>query len=153
MKPPRLDDQLCFALYSASRLIVRAYKPILIELGLTYAQYLVMMVLWEWDDKGDNEHTVGELGERLFLDSGTLTPLLKRLADRDLVYRKRSETDERKVLIGVSERGAALAFRAHQVPYSLAGYFEDGDLDDLVSLRSNVQGIVGRLADGVPDRS
>jgi len=151
MKTPRLDDQLCFALYSASRLIIRTYKPVLMELGLTYPQYLVMMVLWEWDDAGANAHSVRELGDKLHLDSGTLTPLLKRLADRELVYRKRSETDERVVCVGVSQTGRELASRAHEVPYSLACYFQGGDLERLVSMRSNVQRIVERLAEGVPE--
>ena len=84
MTTPRLDDQLCFALYAANRLVARSYKPVLLKLGLTYPQYLVMLVLWEQDDRA-----VHELGELLQLDSGTLTPLLKRLETSGLVSRQR----------------------------------------------------------------
>lgn len=103
--PPslRLDDQLCFALYSASHLMTKAYKPMLAELGITYPQYLALLVLWEEDDI-----TVGRLGERLFLDSGTLTPLLKRLEAAGLVSRRRDPADERQVRVVLTQAGRAL---------------------------------------------
>lgn len=122
-KPPtpdsawlRLDNQLCFALYSSSLAMTRLYKPLLEPLGLTYPQYLALLVLWETDGIG-----VGELGERLFLDSGTLTPLLKRLEAAGLVRRVRSSDDERRVLVHLTEQGRALRARARPVPRELAG--------------------------------
>ena len=153
MKPPRLDDQLCFALYTASRLVIRAYKPTLVALGLTYPQYLVMLVLWEWDEAGDNAHAMGELGDRLHLDSGTLTPLLKRLQDRGLVTRTRSEIDERVLLVGVTSAGRDLSHRGHEVPYSLACYFRGDDLDNLIALRTSVQRIVERLGEDLTEQT
>ncbi len=112
---PRLDDQLCFALYSASRAFTRAYQPLLAELGLTYPQYAVMLVLWEKDDL-----SVSELGERLSLDSGTLTPLLKRLEEAKLVSRTRSEEDERVVRIALTAAGKKLERKAADIPSALA---------------------------------
>ena len=112
---PRLDDQLCFALYSASRAFTRAYQPLLAELGLTYPQYAVMLVLWEKDDL-----SVSELGERLSLDSGTLTPLLKRLEEAKLVSRTRSEEDERVVRIALTAAGKKLERKAAEIPSALA---------------------------------
>ena len=92
-----LDNQLCFKLYAASRAVTRAYKPMLDQLGLTYPQYVVMLVLWEWHHATPPQPTVKALGERLMLDSGTLTPLLKRLEQLGLVRRQRSAQDEREV--------------------------------------------------------
>jgi DNA-binding MarR family transcriptional regulator len=107
----RLDRQLCFALYAASRAMTRAYGPVLEPLGLTYPQYLVMLVLWETDDR-----TVGELGDRLGLDSGTLTPLLKRLEQRELIGRSRDPADERVVRIRLTDAGRALRDQATPRP-------------------------------------
>jgi DNA-binding MarR family transcriptional regulator len=97
--PPQLllENQICFPLYSAANALVRAYRPLLEDLDLTYLQYVVLMVLWE-----DSSLNVKELGERLGLDSGTLTPLLKRLEGKGLVDRRRSETDERARIITVT---------------------------------------------------
>lgn len=106
-----LDKQLCFALYSSSLAMTKLYKPLLAELGLTYPQYLVMLALWEQDGQG-----VSELGLRLFLDSGTLTPLLKRLEVAGLVQRQRADTDERRVLVSLSTAGKRLKARAAQIP-------------------------------------
>jgi len=100
---PRLSQQLCFALYSTFNALSRVYAPLLEPHGLTYLQYLAMMVLWECDSL-----TVGALGERLFLDSGTLTPLLKKLEAKKLVTRKRDPGDERRVVIALTEAGRAL---------------------------------------------
>src|SRR3954468_16902148 len=102
-----LDDQLCFALYAASRAMTARYRPMLEELGLTYPQYLVMMLLWEEDHQ-----TVGQLGARLALDSGTLSPLLKRLTAAGLVTRHRRVEDERSVAIALTDSGRALRDRA-----------------------------------------
>lgn len=107
-----LDNQLCFALYNASRAMTRAYGPLLAELGLTYPQYLAMLALWESDDA----LAVGELGSRLHLDSGTLTPLLKRLAEVGFVARDRDPADERRVLITLTATGRELRDRAVDVP-------------------------------------
>ena len=111
----RLENQLCFPLYSASNAVVRAYRPLLAALDLTYPQYLVMMVLWE-----EESISVGELGERLFLDSGTLTPLLKRLEGKGFVSRKRSSEDERVRIITVTGAGKALEEQAQAIPRELA---------------------------------
>jgi MarR family transcriptional regulator, organic hydroperoxide resistance regulator len=108
--PLLLSNQLCFAIYSAGHAFNRVYKPLLDRLGLTYPQYLVMLVLWEHDGL-----SVKEIGERLFLDSGTLTPLLKRLEAAHLVKRTRSAVDERQVLVALTARGAGLRDKAKTV--------------------------------------
>ncbi|TCL74675.1 MarR family transcriptional regulator [Rhizobium sp. BK251] len=109
--PLGLDSFLCFAIYSVTHALNRVYKPILDELGLTYPQYLVMVALWEKDWQ-----TVGGIGERLFLESSTLTPLLKRLEAADLIRRERSKQDERQVLIRLTPQGKALRDKAVNVP-------------------------------------
>ena len=111
--PPALllNNQLCFALYSASLAMTKLYKPLLAQLGLTYPQYLVMLVLWEQDGV-----TVSQLGERLFLDSGTLTPLLKRLEASGLLARERDVQDERRVRITLTAPGRALRLEAERIP-------------------------------------
>ena len=106
-----LDNQLCFKLYAASRAVIRGYKPMLDQLGLTYPQYLVMLVLWEWHTSAPAQPTVKALGERLMLDSGTLTPLLKRLQQIGLIERRRASNDEREVHLALSEEGIALRSR------------------------------------------
>ena len=111
----QLDHQLCFALYSASLAMTRLYKPLLEPLGLTYPQYLAMLVLWQQDGL-----TVSELGERLMLDSGTLTPLLKRLEAAGLVQRLRDTEDERRVRLQLSASGRAMKARARSVPQAVA---------------------------------
>lgn len=110
-----LDRQLCFPLYAASRAITRAYKPLLDRLGLTYTQYITMMALWE-----SGTMSVNELGRRLYLDSGTLTPLLKKLEAKGLVTRRRSSEDERRVEVSLTERGRALEDEAASVPKKMA---------------------------------
>lgn len=106
-----LDSQLCFALYSASLAMGRLYRELLDELGLTYPQYLVMLVLWEHDGI-----RVSDIGERLLLDSATLTPLLKRLERAGLVVRSRSTDDERSIIVRLSDAGTALRDRAATIP-------------------------------------
>ena len=106
-----LDTQLCFRLYAASRAIIRGYRPMLEALGLTYPQYLVMLVLWEWQAKPPEQPSVKALGERLMLDSGTLTPLLKRLEQLGLVQRRRARADEREVHLSLTEAGKAMRER------------------------------------------
>jgi DNA-binding MarR family transcriptional regulator len=110
-----LEQQLCFALYNASRALIRAYGPLLEPLGLTYPQYLVMLVLWE-----EKSASVKALGERLALDSGTLTPLLKRLEERGLITRRRDPDDERVVRIELTTEGQKLRSKARRVPAGLA---------------------------------
>lgn len=111
----KLDNQLCFAVYAASLAMTKAYKPLLGALGLTYPQYLVLLVLWEQDNR-----PVTELGERLFLDSGTLTPLLKRMEAAGWVQRQRSTQDERKVHIVLTPAGLALRDQAACIPLHMA---------------------------------
>ncbi len=107
----KLENQLCFPLYACSKEIVRQYKPYLDPLGLTYTQYLVMMVLWE-----KKQTNVKELGASLYLDSGTLTPVLKKLENKGLLTRRRSEEDERSLLVSVTEDGEKLREKASIVP-------------------------------------
>lgn len=111
----KLENQLCFPLYACSREIIKQYKPFLDELDLTYTQYIVMMVLW--DRKCVN---VKELGTCLYLDSGTLTPLLKKMEAKKLLTRARSEKDERNLIVCITEEGEALKERAIQVPENIA---------------------------------
>lgn len=115
-----LDEQICFAVYSAAHAFNRAYRPFLAELGLTYPQYLVMLVLWEQDGQ-----SVKAIGDRLGLDSGTLTPLLKRLESNGLILRKRGREDERQVLVELSEAGHALREKAGSVPNPVPCAVED----------------------------
>lgn len=117
-KPPeslRLRNQICFPLYSASNAIIRAYRPYLAELDLTYLQYMVLMVLWE-----ESTLNVKELGECLNLDSGTLTPLLKRLESKGMVSRERSKLDERSRIISITNDGKALQHQAEIIPEKLS---------------------------------
>jgi len=111
----QLDNQLCFALYSSSLAMTKLYKPLLDPLGLTYPQYLALLVLWERDAL-----TVSELGERLFLDSGTLTPLLKRMEAAGWLQRERAADDERRVIVSLTAQGRALRDSARAVPKQLA---------------------------------
>ena len=123
-----LDDQLCFALYAASRAVTARYRPMLDELGLTYPQYLVMMLLWEEDHQ-----TVGQLGAKLALDSGTLSPLLKRLTAAGLVTRHRRVEDERSVAIALTDAGRGLKERAYAISEQMIGAiaFDTAEFDDL----------------------
>ncbi len=114
--PLALENQLCFPLYAAAKELTRQYKPFLDPLGLTYTQYVAMMALWS----GDNI-TVGDLGKKLYLDSATLTPLLKRLEAHGYVRRTRSREDERAVIVSLTEEGRALRDKAVDVPHCMAG--------------------------------
>jgi DNA-binding MarR family transcriptional regulator len=147
----QLDQQLCFALYSASRAVTRAYAPLLAPLGVTYPQYLVLLVLWERDGL-----PVHRLGERLALDSGTLTPLLKRLERQRLVERHRGPADERVVRIHLTAAGRALRSKARKVPIELAcraGYdlASERSVRELVRLRDELAALTRRVA-GTGDR-
>lgn len=135
-----LDNQLCFALYSTSLLLTKVYKPLLQELGLTYPQYLAMMVLWEGDGI-----TVGDISSRLLTDPGSVTPLLKRLEAEGLLKRKRSSVDERVVELFLTDKGRSLHEQAKSIPScilaaSQQSFAELGALkNELVALRSNLQ--------------
>lgn len=111
----KLENQLCFPLYACAREVIRQYKPFLDELDLTYTQYIAMMVLW-----AEKSVTVTELGEKLYLDSGTLTPLLKKMEGKGLITRTRSADDERKLIVGLTDAGKALRERALDVPARMA---------------------------------
>jgi DNA-binding MarR family transcriptional regulator len=142
--PLMLDNQICFAVYSTAHAFNRVYKPLLDKLGLTYPQYLVMLVLWERDGV-----PVKDIGERLFLDSGTLTPLLKRLEAANLVRRTRSTEDERQVLIALTPQGQALREKARAVPQGIlaASACSLGELSamkkELVALRDRLKAALG----------
>ena len=140
-----LDNQFCFALHAASRVVVRAYRPMLRELDLTYSQYLVLLVLWEWARDKHPRPSVRELGERLDLDSGTLTPLLKRLESKGLIKRERSTEDERELLVHVSARGKALKQQACQVPLSLIKS-SPISLPEILALRDQLKRVRAALA-------
>ena len=158
MSAPRLDQQVCFALYRASRAVIRAYGPLLEPLGLTYPQYLVMLVLWEeaLDARPplDRGVSVKHLGERLALDSATLTPLLKRLEQQGLVERARDAEDERVVRVTLSKAGRALEKKSHGLPAKLGCQFMDvgdeGELKKLARLRGELQALADKLASHDP---
>ena len=139
----RLDQQLCFALYSSSLLMTKLYKPLLAPLGLTYPQYLVLLVLWETD-----RIAVGELGTRLYLDSGTLTPLLKRMQASGLLTRTRAQDDERRVIVALSATGRALRRKAEHVPNHLACAI-GCELDEIATLTARLQALRNQVADQV----
>lgn len=139
-----LDQQFCFALYAASRSITGLYRPLLEPLGLTYPQYLVMLVLWEQDGV-----TVRELGQRLQLDSGTLTPLLKRLQLAGLVSRQRRAKDEREVDIRLTPAGLALRERASDIPACMAQRLELS-LDQMQGLREELKRLTQHLPPPLP---
>jgi DNA-binding MarR family transcriptional regulator len=138
-QPLRLDNQICFAIYSAAHAFNRVYKPLLDRLGLTYPQYLVMLVLWEGDGL-----PVKEIGDRLFLDSGTLTPLLKRLEQAGLIKRTRSTKDERQVLIDLTAQGQALKEKARAVPPSILAASECS-VTELVAMKNEIVALRDRL--------
>ncbi|APC18303.1 MarR family transcriptional regulator [Pseudomonas frederiksbergensis] len=139
-----LDSQLCFKLYAASRAVIRGYKPMLDQLGLTYPQYLVMLVLWEWQQSAPEQPTVKALGERLSLDSGTLTPLLKRLEQLHLVQRQRSARDEREVHLSLAPAG--LALREQVGPLKARLLCDSGvDLERLSELRGSLDQLLGQI--------
>jgi DNA-binding MarR family transcriptional regulator len=137
----KLDHMVCFPIYAASNLLTRLYRPLLAEIGLTYPQYLVMLVLWEQDGQ-----TVGALGERLHLDSGTLTPLLKRLQASGFVDRIRDVDDERRVIISLTAAGRDLKTKAAGVPQAL---LEASGLtiSDMERIRTSVTAMVDALAE------
>lgn len=141
----RLDDQLCYAVYSAALTINRLYKPTLDALGLTYPQLLALMALWEEDGL-----SVKAIADRLALESSTLTPLLKRLEAAGLVARRRSPEDERQVVVSLTDKGRALEKRATCVPMSLLSA-SDRPADELRRLTAEIRSLRDALADHGPD--
>lgn len=137
---PQLDGQLCFALYSTSLAMSKLYRKLLRQLGLTYSQYLVMMVLWERDGL-----TVSEVGERLFLDSATLTPLLKRMELAELITRTRAASDERQVIISLTAQGGAMRAEAAKLPEAIIGATKCS-LPQVVALREELNALRSSLS-------
>lgn len=128
----KLENQLCFSIYAASRAITKIYRPFLDNLGITYPQYLVMLVLWE-----NNTISLKELGNILYLDSGTLTPLLKRLEGMELIKRERSKEDERILCISITEKGQEMKQQAIHIPECILDSI-NVDLPLLVNLKKEV---------------
>ena len=128
--PLALEEQICFPIYATSRLITRLYQPLLDELGLTYTQYLVMMVLWENDNQ-----KVTEIGNRLFLNTNTLTPLLNKLIQKKLISKHRDESDERAFIVTLSEEGKAMKTSAECIPEKLA-HSVDIPLEEVALVKS-----------------
>jgi DNA-binding MarR family transcriptional regulator len=141
----RLDDQLCFALYAASRAVTQRYRPLLDELGLTYPQYLVMLVLWE-----NGPTTVKGLADALQLDYGTISPLLKRLAAAGLVERKRRSEDERSVEISLTPAGDDMKARASVIPQLVVDAY-DLDADDFTALRNTLRELTKSVTTSTPE--
>lgn len=138
----KLENQLCFRLYSASRLVTQAYRPLLEPLGLTYPQYLVLLVLWE-----HKRLTVGEIGERLMLESNTLTPLLKRMEIEGHIVRTKGTTDTRQTVIELTPQGKRLERKAKEIPSCLAANWNNGQLplEDLTSCATTLDKIISQL--------
>jgi DNA-binding MarR family transcriptional regulator len=145
--PLDLDRQVCFPLYAASNLLARLYRPVLADLGLTYPQYLVMLVLWKHAPQ-----TVGSLGDALYLDSGTLTPLLKRMEQAGLIQRARDPQDERRVQIDLTPAGRVLRASAETVPATLVAGLSITE-GEIVGLRDQVRALVGLIHGSLVERS
>ena len=137
----KLENQLCFPLYACSKEIVRRYKTYLDRLDLTYTQYIVMMVMWE-----EKELNVKELGDKLFLDSGTLTPVLKKLEAKGYVTRERSKIDERTLIVTLTESGKELREKAVDIPVGMRGCLKLSD-EEMVQLRTMLNKILSDMGD------
>ena len=135
----KLGNQVCFPIYAASRLITRAYQPLLEKLDLTYPQYLVMMVLWEND-----QVSVNTITDKLILNTNTVTPLLKRMEVQGLITRRRSKADERSLTISLTEKGLKLREQAAEVPMQLAEKLDVGelDIDEIIDLRDKLNRLI-----------
>ncbi len=136
----KLENQLCFPLYACSKEIIKKYKPYLDPLGITYTQYIALMVLWEEDNI-----TVKELGKKLYLDSGTLTPLFKKMESQNLVIRQRSSDDERNVYIRLTEEGKKLRDKALDIPERI-GSCIDLPMEEIIQLQKSLQKLLKQLA-------
>jgi DNA-binding MarR family transcriptional regulator len=139
----KLGNQLCFPVYAASRLITREYQPFLDKLGITYPQYLVLMILWEEDGM-----PVNDIAKKLILNTNTITPLLKRMEQQGIIKRKRSKQDERKVIVQLTAKGKALQEEASLIPEKLAGRLMEGDLTlgDLIRLKESLDSMIRFLS-------
>lgn len=139
----KLENQLCFPVYAASRLITREYQPLLDRLEITYPQYLVLMVLWESDAL-----PVNDIAKKLILNTNTITPLLKRMEQQGLINRKRSEKDERKVIVYLTKKGIKLREAASQIPEQLVNRLSESKvkLKELVTLRESLNSIISSLS-------
>lgn len=138
----KLDNQLCFPIYAASRLIIRSYQPYLDKLGITYPQYLVLLVLWEEDDM-----TVNAISKRLILNTNTITPLLQRMENQHLIVRQRSSVDERKVVVSLTEKGKNMQENAQEIPMQLGSRLISGKLtvDEMLRLKTTLYEIMEEL--------
>jgi DNA-binding MarR family transcriptional regulator len=140
----KLDNQLCFPFYAVSRLITRAYQADLDALGITYPQYLVLMILWE-----NNHVTVNDVADKLILNTNTVTPLLKRMEVLDLLTRKQSKTDQRKVIISLTEKGSELQHEAAQIPIRLIQKLNiepnENQLADFLKLKNQLNSLIDLL--------
>lgn len=135
----KLENQLCFSLYAASREVIKLYKPLLDKYGLTYTQYIVMLVLWE-----EEKISFKEIGQKLHLDSGTLTPVLKKLEQQQLINKYRDKEDDRNVTVELSEKGNTLREEMLQVPeavYCKIG----GELEELLQLKKSLDNLLAKL--------
>lgn len=139
----KLENQLCFPVYATSRLITREYQPLLDPLEITYPQYLVLMVLWENDSL-----PVNDIAKKLILNTNTITPLLKRMEKEELLFRKRSDKDERKVIVQLTEKGKGLQKEAAKIPEELVKRLSDSEikLDDLIKLKESLNSIISFLS-------
>lgn len=135
----KLDELLCFSLYSANHAMTRLYRPLLAELGVTYPQYLVLVALWEKDSQ-----RVSELGERLALESNTLTPLLKRMEAAGLLLRRRNPSDERSVIVALTDQGRSLEHASVEVSNRILEAV-GGDVAEMIELRDRIQTLADRL--------
>jgi DNA-binding MarR family transcriptional regulator len=142
----KLENQLCFPVYAASRLIIREYQPHLEKLGITYLQYLVLMVLWEKD-----VFSVNEIAQKLILNTNTVTPLLKRMESQGLITRQRSENDERKVMIKLTEKGTQLRVDAASIPEKLVSSLisDSTDVEDLKNLKILLNNLINSLSETI----
>lgn len=142
MEQLKLDNQICFPFYAASRLIIRAYQPHLDKLGITYPQYLVMLVLWEQD-----RLPVNDIAQKLILNTNTVTPLLKRMETMGLIQRKKSKEDERKVLVTLTQQGKEMQEEAAGIPEALMQSVTPGevDMEALEKLKVQMQGLIAFL--------
>ncbi|HSI69730.1 MAG TPA: MarR family transcriptional regulator [Gillisia sp.] len=139
----KLKNQICFPIYSVSRLLTKAYKPYLEKLGLTYPQYLVLMVLWE-----ENRLSVNKIGRKLLLNTNTLSPLIKRMEKNKLLTRTRSHDDERTVLVSLTEKGLSLKDKASPIPQDLLKTLinEDVNLSDIIQLKNTLDSWINILS-------
>lgn len=139
----KLDNQLCFPIYAASRLIIRSYQPYLDKLDITYPQYLVMLVLWEQDGM-----TVNAISKKLILNTNTITPLLQRMESQNLIQRQRSSVDERKVMVTLTDKGKALQEDAQEIPIQLGTKLVSGKftVEEMFDLKAKLYDLIDELS-------